>query len=119
MKRNPRKAKWTKAFRKAAGKELVVDNTFEFEKKRNIPVRYDRDLVTETVTAMESIQQIKSKREMKFYKQRMSNKKVYERNQAERELKQNIELLNDVTQRSLSKEQKIAVPSEKHMEIDC
>ena len=33
-KKNPRKAKWTKAFRKAAGKELAVDPSFEFEKKR-------------------------------------------------------------------------------------
>ena len=33
-KKNPRKAKWTKAFRKSAGKELAVDPSFEFEKKR-------------------------------------------------------------------------------------
>ena len=118
MKRNPRKSKWTKAFRKAAGKELVVDSTFEFEKKRNVPVRYDRDLVSETVGAIQSIQQIKSKREMKFYKQRMSGKKEIERNQAEKELKQNIELLNEAPQRSLSKVQKISIPQAKHMEID-
>ena len=33
-KKNPRRAKWTKAFRKSAGKELAVDPSFEFEKKR-------------------------------------------------------------------------------------
>jgi hypothetical protein len=43
-KRNPRKTKWTKAFRKAAGKELTVDPSFEFEKRRNVPVKYDRQL---------------------------------------------------------------------------
>merc|ERR1712152_130790 len=35
-KKNPRKAKWTKAFRKTAGKELAVDPSFEFEKRRNV-----------------------------------------------------------------------------------
>ena len=53
MKRNPRKVRWTKAFRKAAGKEMTVDATLEFEKRRNVPVRYDRDLVTATLGAMQ------------------------------------------------------------------
>ena len=43
-KKNPRKAKWTKAFRKGAGKELAIDPSYEFEKRRNIPVKYDREL---------------------------------------------------------------------------
>ena len=43
-KRNPRKVKWTKAFRKSAGKELTVDPAFEFEKKRHVPVKYEREL---------------------------------------------------------------------------
>ena len=47
-KRNPRKSRWTKAFRKAAGKDLAVDPSFEFEKKRNVPVKYNRDLWTNT-----------------------------------------------------------------------
>jgi len=37
MKRNPRKLKWTKAYRKSAGKELKVDSAFDFEKQRNRP----------------------------------------------------------------------------------
>ena len=52
-KKNPRKAKWTKAFRKSAGKELAVDPSFEFEKRRNVPVKYDRELWANTVTAMQ------------------------------------------------------------------
>lgn len=39
-KRNPRKTAWTKAYRKARGKEMTVDTTFDFEKRRNRPVKY-------------------------------------------------------------------------------
>lgn len=73
MKRNPRKVRWTKAFRKAAGKEMTVDSTLEFEKRRNVPVRYDRDLVTATLGAMQRIQEIKARRERAFYRARMAN----------------------------------------------
>ena len=58
-KKNPRKAKWTKAFRKSAGKELAVDPSFEFEKRRNVPVKYDRELWANTITVMQvSIMQL-------------------------------------------------------------
>jgi large subunit ribosomal protein L24e len=70
MKRNPRKVKWTKAFRRAAGKEMTVDATLEFEKRRNIPVRYDRDLMATTLKAIKRVQEIKSKRERVHFKNR-------------------------------------------------
>ena len=70
MKRNPRKVKWTKSFRRAAGKEMIVDSTVEFEKRRNVPVRYDRDLMAVTLKAMKRVQEIKAKRERVHYKNR-------------------------------------------------
>ena len=73
MKRNPRKVRWTKAFRKAHGKEMTVDTTLEFEKRRNIPVRYDRELVATTLNAMQRIQEIKARRERAFYRARLAN----------------------------------------------
>ncbi|KAG1756692.1 ribosomal protein L24e-domain-containing protein [Suillus paluster] len=72
MKRNPRKVRWTKAFRKAAGKEMTIDSTIDFEKRRNVPVRYDRELVHTTINAMKRIGEIKQRREHAFWKQRMS-----------------------------------------------
>ncbi|WFC97275.1 ATPase-activating ribosome biosynthesis protein [Malassezia brasiliensis] len=72
MKRNPRKVRWTKAFRKAHGKEMTVDATLEFEKRRNVPVRYDRELVQNTLSAMQRIQEIKARRERAFYRARMA-----------------------------------------------
>ncbi|KAI0647066.1 ribosomal protein L24e-domain-containing protein [Trametes meyenii] len=72
MKRNPRKVRWTKAFRKAAGKEMTIDSTIDFEKRRNVPVRYDRELIQTTVKAMKRIAEIKQKREHAFWKNRMA-----------------------------------------------
>ncbi|QRW04387.1 ribosomal protein L24e [Ceratobasidium sp. AG-Ba] len=72
MKRNPRKVKWTKAFRKAAGKEMTIDSTFEFEKRRNIPVRYNRELVQTTLKAMQRVTEIRARRERAFWKARMA-----------------------------------------------
>lgn len=85
MKRNPRKLKWTKAFRKSAGKEMVVDSTLTFAARRNVPVRYNRDLVASTLKAMERVSEIRAKRERVFYKKRMAGNKERER-QANRKL---------------------------------
>ena len=71
-KRNPRKVRWTKAFRKAAGKELTVDPAFEFEKKRHVPVKYDRELWKTTVDAMKKIEEIKTKRQSLYVKKRLT-----------------------------------------------
>lgn len=75
QRRNPRKLKWTKAFRKAAGKELAVDSTLTFAQRRNVPVRYNRELVATTLKAMSRIEEIRVKRERAFYKNRMRGNK--------------------------------------------
>ncbi|ORZ08671.1 ribosomal protein L24e-domain-containing protein [Absidia repens] len=92
MKRNPRKVRWTKAFRKASGKEMVIDSTFEFEKRRNVPVRYDRNLMSTTLKAMKRVQEIRAKRERAFFKNRMAGNKEIEKADDIRQLEQNIEL---------------------------
>jgi len=71
-KRNPRKVRWTKAFRKAAGKELTVDPSFELEKRRHVPVKYERQLWATTVEAMKRIEEIKNKRMSLYVKKRLS-----------------------------------------------
>ncbi|CAF3245847.1 unnamed protein product [Rotaria socialis] len=60
---NPRKSKWTKAHRKFAGKDLTTDATFEFEKRRNEPVKYSRELWENTYKAIGKIEKIRTKRE--------------------------------------------------------
>ena len=49
---NPRKLKWTKAHRRAAGKEMSVDTSFDFERLRHRPVKYDRELMKTTVRTL-------------------------------------------------------------------
>lgn len=66
MKHNPRKLKWTKAYRRARGKEMVVDSTFNFEKKRLTPTRYNRNLMVKTVRAMQIVERIRSVRKEAF-----------------------------------------------------
>ncbi len=78
MKRNPRKLKWTKAFRKASGKEMVVDSTLLFAARRNVPVRYNRELATKTLAAMDRIAEIRARRERVFYKHRMAGNRKRE-----------------------------------------
>lgn len=63
---------WTKAFRKAAGKEMTIDSTFEFEKRRNIPVQYNRELVQTTVRVIQRVGEIQARREKAFYSNRMA-----------------------------------------------
>jgi large subunit ribosomal protein L24e len=75
MKRNPRKVRWTKAYRKLAGKELAEDATFEMERRRNRPEKYDRELVKKTVKAIERIGEIRQRRQERYYEKRMAKVK--------------------------------------------
>ncbi|KAI9703598.1 MAG: ATPase-activating ribosome biosynthesis protein [Candelina mexicana] len=75
MKRNPRKLKWTKAFRKSAGKEMLVDTTLTFAARRNVPERYNRARVATTLTAMERVKAIHERRERVFRKRRAAEHK--------------------------------------------
>ncbi|GAB5035319.1 ribosome biogenesis protein rlp24 [Nannochloropsis oceanica] len=92
-KRNPRKTRWTKAYRKAAGKEMVVDATFDFEKRRNRPIKYDRELVGKTIQAMHKLRSIQSRREEVFYQTRMREAKMKEKAALQVEVRESIELL--------------------------
>lgn len=77
MKRQPRKLKWTKTHRALRGKEMIVDQNLllgQFAKRRNAPVKYDRNLVQATIKAMERIEEIRAKRERVFTKNRLSGK---------------------------------------------
>lgn len=118
MRRNPRKLRWTKAFRKAAGKEMTVDATLEFEKRRNVPVRYDREMMQKTVQAIKRVQAVKAKREKAFYKTRMQKTKEQEKTLMAKEVAKDVQLVKTP---ALKKKvaQKLMTTEEKRMQIDA
>ena len=55
--------KWTKAYRRARGKDLTEDATFDFERRRNRPEKYNRETMRATMRAMKRVSEIRSRRE--------------------------------------------------------
>lgn len=96
MKKNPRHLRWTKAFRAAAGKELVVDATFEFERRRNVVAKYDREVMASSLRAMTKVSEVKALRQADFHRRRMRAKEVTERKDGIRDLTQSIQLVEPV-----------------------
>ena len=92
-KRNPKSVAWTKAYRKTRGKEMAVDSTFDFEKRRNRPVKYDRNLMGQTVAAVQMVSQIQGAREGRYFAQRQKDAAIISKKQARSEIEQSIELL--------------------------
>merc|ERR1712189_42660 len=46
---------------KSNGKELTIDPSLEFEKKRNTPMVYDREVWSKTIDAVKRIEEIKKR----------------------------------------------------------
>lgn len=93
MKRNPRKVKWTKAYRVLHGKDASADSVFQFERKRNRPERYDRNVTQSTLRAMKKVEDVRVRRAERFYENRMKGKEDERRRADKRELEQQIHLI--------------------------
>ncbi|KAF8395342.1 hypothetical protein HHK36_019288 [Tetracentron sinense] len=108
MKRNPRKVKWTKAYRRLHGKDMTQDSTFEFERKRNRPERYDRNLAENTLKAIKKIDKVRVDREAKHHALRMKGKKAKVQREATKELEQSIHMVKAPA--ALQQEPSLALP---------
>lgn len=95
LKRNPRKVKWTKAYRHAQGKEMTVDKVFEFEKRRNVPVKYNRDLMVQTVQAVKRIGEIKEQRQRRHWESRVRKAQEKHQDAIDKELEANLHLAEE------------------------
>ena len=92
-KKNPRKVAWTKTYRKIRGKEMSNDTTFDFEQRRNRPIKYDRNVTGATIHAIQTISQIQSQRQQRYFETRQQDSKQIQKVQARAEIEQSIELL--------------------------
>ena len=72
---------------------MAVDSTFDFEKRRNRPVKYDRDLMGKTILAIKRVEQIQQTRDVRFFENRMQDSKAEKKKQARVEIEKSIELL--------------------------
>ncbi|KAL6492991.1 putative ribosome biogenesis protein RLP24 [Orobanche gracilis] len=93
MKRNARHVKWTKSYRRLHGKDMTQDTTFEFERKRNRPERYDRNVMENTLKAIKKIDKVRVDREARHHVKRMSGKKAQLLAEAKKELDQSIHMV--------------------------
>jgi large subunit ribosomal protein L24e len=72
---------------------MTIDATLDFEKRRNRPLKYNRERMEATIRAMKRIADIKHKREVDFYSYRFRGNRRREKAAALRELQQNISLI--------------------------
>lgn len=92
-KKNPRKVKWTKAYRKTVGKELVLDPSFEFEKRRNVPIKYNRELWTNAIDAIKKVETIRQKRQNLHIMQRLRKGRELEQERDIKEVQRDLSLI--------------------------
>jgi len=98
-KRNPRKLRWTKASRVARNKEMIVDSTFDFEKRRNRPAKYDRDQVLKTVRAIKKVEAIKQVRVQRHWEERHKTARIKDKVRARREILNSIDIVAPMASR--------------------
>ncbi|RWS29541.1 putative ribosome biogenesis protein RLP24-like protein [Leptotrombidium deliense] len=110
--KNPRKTRWTKSFRKAANKELTADPAFELEKRRNVPVKYSRELWSETMKAMKKIDEIKRKRSDHYVMQRLRKARGIEKERDIKEVKTHLPMIKSPAAGMTKKERGKVVVSE-------
>ena len=96
------------------------DSTFEFEKRRNVPVRYDRDLMQTTLKAMDRVLSVRQKRQNAFITKRLlKDKAKMERQEQLRHVEQNLDLVMAPAAAQRQKEAlQVAAQGPKQMEID-
>jgi hypothetical protein len=98
---------------------VAQDAVYEFEKRRHIPVKYDRELWQNTVRAMKRVAEIREKREYNYIKQRIKATQDKEESleRDKREVERDIELIKIPEAVSKLTKQKVAKVSSAKMDM--
>jgi len=72
---------------------MAIDSTFDFEKRRNRPIKYNRDLVNKTVQVLKKVEAIKQIRQRRFWENRHRVARIEEKVRARREILRSIDLV--------------------------
>ena len=92
---------------------MTVDTTFEFEKRRNRPVRYNRETMSQTLNAMKRVSEIQHKRQDLFFKMRMRAHKGTQRERVRAVIEKGIEILAPA---AANKEKALEIATAKYTE---
>lgn len=76
---------------------MTQDSTFEFERKRNRPERYDRNLVEQTLKTIKDVDKVRIAREDRHIAKRMKGKGAEQRKVDTKELEHSINLVQAPT----------------------
>lgn len=74
-----------------------MDSTLEFEQRKDVPLRYNRDTYVKTIMAIQRIEEVKEHREQLFWENRIKAAKEKNKNAIERELEKHIHLVSNPT----------------------
>ena len=72
-----------------------MDPVFEFEKRRNTPVRYNRDLFVQTVGSMKRLSEIRDARQKRFWENRVKQSAIQHEQADLKELERTTHLVTD------------------------
>ena len=92
---------------------MTVDSTLTFAARRNVPVRYNRELVATTLKAMKRVGEIRQRRERAFYKKRMEGNKERMKAEDRKLVAENSHLLPRERVDELGEEEVMEVDGEK------
>ena len=87
---------------------MVVDSTFDFEKRRNRPIKYDRDLMLKTVKAIRTVERIRNARQTRFWEQRHRVARIQDKVRARREILRSLDIVAPAASRQRAAANKVA-----------
>lgn len=89
-----------------------MDSTIDFERRRHCPVKYNRELVQDTLKIMKRVEEIKTRRQRDLWQKRMDKVKVQEKRDAVHALKHNIDWIESVEVKHQARDDMLAVQDE-------